>query len=319
MPIASGIMRLPQGPQSGRAKGTGAELSAICAVAQIAEAENTPQAGRGTQRRSRRAGRVALHIVLTCCIPTISWLLISCRRKGKMSCNVRQRQRRSILEALRRARIDAGLTISELAKRADVSRDTISHAERGRHSLQAPTLSKIAHALGRAPSELLAEEERLSPKGQAPSSPEQPDFNGLLEGERRRAERDKRIEALPGWTSAAVEDEGFVQRFEAAKSSPTEARDLVARQREETGRVIAQLRDLKKRDAPPAELQEAKRDLAQARARETACTFMEVDLWRGQDVADVRPVDILAEVAAAQHDIVAALSGEGGDVASEVG
>lgn len=48
-----------------------------------------------------------------------------------------------------------------MAKRAGVSRDTISYAERGHHSLQGPTLSKIAHALGRVPSELLAEEERL--------------------------------------------------------------------------------------------------------------------------------------------------------------
>jgi transcriptional regulator with XRE-family HTH domain len=95
-----------------------------------------------------------------------------------------QRQRRPTLEALRRARVDAGLTISELAKRAGVSRDTISHAERGRHSLQGPTLSKIARALGRAPSELLAEEERLAPKAEGRSALE-PSLNDLLEEERR--------------------------------------------------------------------------------------------------------------------------------------
>jgi transcriptional regulator with XRE-family HTH domain len=95
-----------------------------------------------------------------------------------------QRQRRPTLEALRRARVDAGLTISGLAKRAGVSRDTISHAERGRHSLQGPTLSKIARALGRTPSELLAEEERLSPKAESRSSLEPSLFNGL-EDERR--------------------------------------------------------------------------------------------------------------------------------------
>jgi transcriptional regulator with XRE-family HTH domain len=71
-----------------------------------------------------------------------------------------------------------------LAKRAGVSRDTISNAERGRHSLQGPTLSKIAHALGRAPSELLAEEERLSPKAESRSSLELSLFNDLEE-ERR--------------------------------------------------------------------------------------------------------------------------------------
>jgi hypothetical protein len=155
------------------------------------------------------------------------------------------------------------------------------------------------------------------PKSQALPSPEQPDFDGLLEEERRRAEREKRIEALPGWTRAAVEEEKFVQRFEAAKSSPARAKDLRIRQGEEADRIIAQLRDLKERDAPPAELQAARRDLAQARARETACIFMEVDLWRGKDVADVRPVDILAEVAAAHGGIVAALSGEADDFTSE--
>jgi len=62
------------------------------------------------------------------------------------------------------ARADAGLTISELAERAGVSRDTISNAEKGRHGLQASTLHKIAHALGKTPSDLLAEEERLAPK-----------------------------------------------------------------------------------------------------------------------------------------------------------
>jgi len=85
------------------------------------------------------------------------------------------------------ARADAGLTISELAKRAGVSRDTISNAERGQHSLQAATLHKVAQALGRAPSELLAEEERLTPK--APSSSLEPSlFNGL-EDERRASLR----------------------------------------------------------------------------------------------------------------------------------
>jgi excisionase family DNA binding protein len=159
----------------------------------------------------------------------------------------------------------------------------------------------------------------VRPKAKAPPSPEQPNFNGLLEEERRRAEREKLIEALPGWIRAAVEDEEFVQRFEVAKSSLARAQDLLIRQRKETNRITAQLRERKERDASPAELQAARRDLEQAKARETACTFMDVDLWRGLDVADVRPVDIVAEVAAAQGDIVAALSDEADDFASEAG
>lgn len=89
--------------------------------------------------------------------------------------------------------MDAGLTISELAKRAGVARDTISYAERGQHSLQATTLSKIARALGKAPSELLAEEERLAPKVQS-SSPE-PSFNDVLADERREALYDMVLDA----------------------------------------------------------------------------------------------------------------------------
>jgi transcriptional regulator with XRE-family HTH domain len=109
-----------------------------------------------------------------------------------------KKKRRSTLEALRRARVDAGLTISELAKRAGVSRDTISHAERGRHSLQGPTMSKIAYALGRAPSELLAEEERLFPKAERRSSPE-PSLFYDLEEERREGQtvQDVREAYLP--------------------------------------------------------------------------------------------------------------------------
>jgi transcriptional regulator with XRE-family HTH domain len=101
-----------------------------------------------------------------------------------MSYSIRQRLRRPRLKALRMARADAGLTISELAKRAGVSRDTISKAERGLHSLQASTLYKVAQALGKAPSQLLAEEERLVPKAESRSSLEPSLFDGAEE-ERR--------------------------------------------------------------------------------------------------------------------------------------
>jgi transcriptional regulator with XRE-family HTH domain len=98
-------------------------------------------------------------------------------------------KRRPILKALRMARADAGLTISELAERAGVSRDTISNAEKGRHGLQATTLHKLARALDRAPSELLAEEERLAPKAPRRSSLEPTLFYGELEEERRQEVR----------------------------------------------------------------------------------------------------------------------------------
>jgi transcriptional regulator with XRE-family HTH domain len=112
--------------------------------------------------------------------------LTLCLEKRKILVKIRQQIRRPTLKALRMARADAGLTISELARRAGVSRDTISNAERGEHSLQASTLHKVARALGKAPSELLAEEERLTPKVESRSSLE-PSFNDVLEEERREA------------------------------------------------------------------------------------------------------------------------------------
>jgi transcriptional regulator with XRE-family HTH domain len=112
--------------------------------------------------------------------------LTSCIKKLKITGNGSHRTRRPILRALRMARADAGLTISELAERAGVSRDTISNAEKGRHGLQATTLHKVARALGKVPSELLAEEERLAPKLESRSSLE-PSFNDVLEEERREA------------------------------------------------------------------------------------------------------------------------------------
>jgi transcriptional regulator with XRE-family HTH domain len=112
--------------------------------------------------------------------------LTLCLKKRKIIVNGRHRIRRPILKALRMARADAGLTISELAERAGVSRDTISNAEKGRHGLQATTLHKVARALGKVPSELLAEEERLTPKVESRSSLE-PSFNDVLEEERREA------------------------------------------------------------------------------------------------------------------------------------
>jgi transcriptional regulator with XRE-family HTH domain len=217
---------------------------------------------------------------------------------------------------LRELRELHGLTQKELADVSGVSLRSVAGYEGGAH-VRPNTARKLAQALNVEVADLV--EVGSYPKVQTPPSPEQPSFNGLLEEERRRAELEKRIEALPGWIRAAVEDEEFVQHFEAAKGSLARAMDLATRQRKETGRIIAQLRDLKERSALPAELQAARRDLAQARARETACIIMDVDLWRGQDVADVRPVDILAEVAAAQGDLVAALSGESDDLASEAG
>jgi transcriptional regulator with XRE-family HTH domain len=158
--------------------------------------------------------------------PHIRRCLTGCGKKRKISSNVRHRLRRPTLKALRRARADAGLTISELAKRAGVSRDTISNAERGLHSLQASTLHKVARALSKAPSELLAEEEKLSPKVE--SSSLELSFDDVLSDERRavweatvatgqqlrdtaRAQMWKR---LSGWRASKQRGEPYATRRE---------------------------------------------------------------------------------------------------------
>jgi transcriptional regulator with XRE-family HTH domain len=222
---------------------------------------------------------------------------------------------RRAMEQLARLRELKGYSQRALAKESGVSPATIYELENGRRRPNPSTLRKLARALEVEVAELLGGE---YPKDR--SSSLEPTFNDVLEDERRRAEQlEKRIRALPGWIRAAVEDEEFVQSFEAAKSSLARAGDLLTRQRKEAERIIAQLKDLKGRSAPPAELQAVRRDLAQARARETACTIMDVDLWRGRDVANLRPVDFVAEVAAAQGDIVAAFSNEADGFASEAG
>ncbi len=121
--------------------------------------------------------------------------LTPCVKKRKISLDVRQRTRGLTWEALRRARADAGLSISELAKRAGVSRDTISKAERGLHSLQASTLHKVAQALGRTPSELLAEEEKLAPKVESRSSL-QASLNDAIEDLRRTTDLYENFHAI---------------------------------------------------------------------------------------------------------------------------
>ncbi len=69
---------------------------------------------------------------------------------------------------VRTARAEAGLTLMELAKRAGVTRDTISKIERGVHAPQAGTLAKLAKALDRPVAYFIEENE--FPKDEAPLS-----------------------------------------------------------------------------------------------------------------------------------------------------
>jgi transcriptional regulator with XRE-family HTH domain len=149
--------------------------------------------------------------------------LTTCGKKRKISLDLRQQTRRPILKALRRARADAGLTISELARRAGVSRDTISNAERGLHSLQASTLHKVAQALGKAPSELLAEEERLIPKVGSRSSLEPSLLNGLEDAAQSEALQEALAVLFRG---LARRGQGMIEQSVREGSSETLSRKL---------------------------------------------------------------------------------------------
>lgn len=209
-------------------------------------------------------------------------------------CYVSEQEVRA-LKALRMVRTDVGLTISELAERAGVSRDTISNAEKGRHELQATTLHKIARALGKTPSELLAEEERLAPKARR-RSPFEPSFNDVLEEERRRAE-------MPGWARAGLEKSEFVERFERAKESEEAAYRL---HREEIGNLEqAEARPgaIRAQNAPEGEVLAASREIVMAKARATTAAFLWAEALRGRDVTAMDPVEIVANVVEAQREL----------------
>src|SRR5215208_2982380 len=87
------------------------------------------------------------------------------------------------LEELRHIREQAGYSQQDLADESGVSQHTISELELGRRSPQGRTLRKLAKVLGVEVADLRGDPD--SPKAEAPPSPEQPNFNGLLKEERR--------------------------------------------------------------------------------------------------------------------------------------
>lgn len=67
-------------------------------------------------------------------------------------------------EALRRVRLDAGLSQEKLGLEAGVQRNFISLIETGHNQPTITTISKLARALGMKASELVAEAERARPR-----------------------------------------------------------------------------------------------------------------------------------------------------------
>jgi transcriptional regulator with XRE-family HTH domain len=158
------------------------------------------------------------------------------------------------------ARADAGLTISELAERAGVSRDTISNAEKGRHGLQATTLFKVARALGKTPSELLAEEEKLAPKAPRRSPYEPTLLNGLEE------------ERPAGWENAV-----------------SNARQLREHGREHLVELLAWWRESKDREEDPAERRPYLDEMGGLLQEAYDATRMLLQAMSSQSIADQWP------------------------------
>ena len=86
-------------------------------------------------------------------------------------------------------------------------------------------MHKVAQALGKAPSELLAEEERLIPKVESRSSLEPSLFNGV-EDERRRAELAKWLEERCGHAYLALPKGEFEEIFDRIPEDAPERREL---------------------------------------------------------------------------------------------
>ncbi|MGW0038130.1 helix-turn-helix domain-containing protein [Gordonia sp. NPDC003376] len=73
---------------------------------------------------------------------------------------MRRLRRDAVGEAVRRARLSAGLTQQALADASGVSRPAIARIETGEASTQVDRLWDLAEALGTTPSALLSEAER---------------------------------------------------------------------------------------------------------------------------------------------------------------
>ena len=94
------------------------------------------------------------------------------------------------MERLRHIREQSGYSQQDLADESGVSQHTISEIELGRRKPQGRTLRKLAKVLGVEVADLYGDADH--PLGEAPPSPDQPSFNGLLEEERR-------LRYLRGW------------------------------------------------------------------------------------------------------------------------
>ncbi len=202
----------------------------------------------------------------------------------------------SLGHRLRVMRAERGLSLREAARRAGVVKETISDIERGHTHPYDVTLAKLARAYDVPVGELLEEPVPLD------------------ESSRGAAEQD--TDPLDGWIGRALSEGDFALEFERAKSSQELADELHRAKLAESDERHQVWDTRRKNDAPPAEILEARRDLAVSNAQLTAAAFLAVERWRGHDVSQMDPRDIVADVLRNQRELLAGGREGGPDRAS---
>jgi len=138
----------------------------------------------------------------------------------------------------------------------------VAFIERGETQPSLSSLEKISRALGVLPAELL---------------------EGPL------------ADHLSGWLQAALTEDDFVRRFNAAKASLHSAETF----RDEEDRALEELpklKDLKEAEAPPAQVRAAYRDRAVAKAKLTAAGVLYSELLLGRDVSNLDALALVARI-----------------------
>ena len=201
----------------------------------------------------------------------------------------------SLGHRLRVMRAERGLSLREAARRAGVVKETISDIERGHTHPYDVTLAKLARAYDVPVEELLEEP-------------------GPLDESSRGAAAEQGTDPLDGWIGRALSEGDFALEFERAKSSQELADELHRAKIAESDERHRVWDTRRKNDAPPAEILEARRDLAVSNAQLTAAAFLAVERWRGHDVSQMDPRDIVADVLRNQRELLAG-GREGGPTA----
>lgn len=142
---------------------------------------------------------------------------------------------------LREWRERRALTQVELAERAGVSERSVAGYEAG-GGARLPTVRRLAEALGIEVTDLYGDSEH--PLGEAPASPEQPSFNGLLEEEQSEAIYRPWFEYVNRYADR------WEKRIEAGDFDMSNVNELMATL-DDLGPTLSKLGLQEKREQPP--------------------------------------------------------------------